>query len=165
MATEVTARELVEQIWAEVEAERALRPEPQAGLGSYDRLLEDGERHYINSRYVLNRSPRDDAGASSGRLPLRLRARAARFVVHVLGGYFADEEEFLAHLVRLQNRITVEIDRLGEEVRQVEELVRAESDRLRSADTVLHTRLEERVQALEEELAAVRVQRPVDPGS
>lgn len=160
MPPDVSARELVQQIWDEVAAERSLRPTPDAGLVDYDRLLEDGERHYINSHYVLDRSPHD---SESGRRPLalarrRLRARAARFVVQVLARYFTDEQEFLAHLVRLQNKITVHVDRLSEEIRTLEAVLQAESDRLRTADAVLHARLEDRISTLEAELARLRGQ-------
>ena len=161
MTGEVSARELTEQVWEEVAAERALRASPDAGLPDYDRLVEDDERHYVNSRYVLDRRPVDGAGGAGrglGRSKRRLRARTARFVVHTLGRYFEDEQEFFAHLVRLQNTITVQVDRLSGEVRLLETLVRDESDRLRTADTVLHARLEDRIEALEREVAGLRRQ-------
>jgi hypothetical protein len=155
MAKDISARKLVEQIWEQVASEQALRPNPTAGLADYDRLVEDGERRYVNSRYVLHRAPvAGDAGL--GRVKKKLRARAARFVVGVLGGYFEDEQEFLAHLVRLQNTITVHIDRLSGEVRQLEALLQMESERLRAADTILHARLEDRLRALEHELVGLR---------
>lgn len=157
MASDISARKLVEQIWEEVAAEQALRPNPTAGLADYDRLVEDGERSYINSRYVLHRAPLEGNGGL-GPVKRKLRTRAARFVVGVLGGYFEDEQEFLAHLVRLQNTITVHVDRLSAEVRQLEALLQAESERLRSADTVLHARLEDRVSALEADVARLRGQ-------
>ncbi|MDQ1492695.1 MAG: hypothetical protein QOJ23_5209 [Actinomycetota bacterium] len=160
MANDVSARELVRQVWDEVAAERALRPAPEASLSDYDRLVEDGERHYVNSRYVLDRAPLDPDRrpgiGGAGRLTAKLRARAARFVVGVLGGYFDDEQEFLAHLVRLQNTLTVHIDRLSGEIRQLEALLQAESERLRAADTALHARLEDRIRAVADEVAGLR---------
>lgn len=161
MASDISARKLVEQIWEEVAAEQSLRPSPTAGLVDYDRLVEDGERRYVNSRYVLHRAP-FEGGGRLGRVKRKLRARAARFVVGVLGGYFEDEQEFLAHLVRLQNTITVHIDRLSAEVRQVEVLLQTESERLRTADTVLHARLEDRLRTLEAEVAGLRQARGVE---
>lgn len=158
MANDISARDLVNKVWDEVAAERALRPAPTAGLADYDRLVEDAERHYVNSRYVLDRAPLNGDGGRPGRVKAKLRARAARFVVAVLGGYFDDEQEFLAHLVRLQNTITVHVDRLSEEIRQLEVLLQAESDRLRAADATLHARLEDRIRALEAEVAGLRGQ-------
>jgi hypothetical protein len=162
MAGDVSARELTQQVWDEVAAERALRPPPAAGLADgHERLLEDGERHYVNSRYVLRRTAQGDGvdgGGRTGSVKRRLRARAARFVVHVLGDYFDDEQEFLAHLVRLQNTVTVHIDRLSDEVRQLQSVLQAESGRLRAADIALHARLEDRVRTLEDEVADLRRQ-------
>jgi hypothetical protein len=156
MAGNVSARDLTQQVWDEVAAERALRPPPEARLADdYERLVEDGERRYVNSRYVLARTPRLE---SEGGVKRRVRARAAQFVVHVLGGYFEDEQEFLAHLVRLQNTITTHIDRLSEEVRELHSVLQAESGRLRAADISLHARLEDRVRALESEVADLRRQ-------
>jgi hypothetical protein len=159
MAGEVSARELTQRVWAEAAAERATRPAPDAGLGDYDRLVEDDERLYINSRYVLDRAPSqggEEVGRPLSRPMGRLRRRAAQFVVQVLERYLDDEREFLSHLVRLQNMITVHIDRLSGEVRQLEAVLRAESDRLRAADTALHASLEDRLDALENEIAALR---------
>lgn len=161
MAGEISARDLVQQVWDEVAAEQALRPRPDAHLGDYERLVENSERHYVNSRYVLDRAPADlqgPANASPGGAKRKARARAAQFVVGVLRRYFEDEQEFLAHLVRLQNAMTVHIDRLSGEIRQLEALLQAESDRLRAADTALHGRLEDRIQALENDVAALRSQ-------
>ena len=165
MAGDMSARELVQQVRDEVAAERALRPAPAAGLAEYERLVEDGERHYVNSRYLLDRTPHEpDAGSGgqpSGQLQRakeKVRRRAARFVVGSLNGYLDDEQEFLVHLVRLQNTITVNIDRLSTEVRQLEALLQAESERLRAADTALHSRLEDRISALEAEVAELRRQ-------
>jgi hypothetical protein len=153
MGGDVNARDLVQEVWDEVAAERARRPPVTASLPDCDRLLEDRERRYINSRYVLDRAPLD---GGAGGAKAKLRARAAHFIVRVLGGYFNDEEEFLAHLVRLQNTITVHIDRLSVEVRQLEASLQAESAHLRAADIALHTRLEDRVAALEAEMAELR---------
>ena len=159
MAKDISARELTREVWEEVAAERALRPTPEAGLADYDRLAQDSERQYLNSRYVLRRAPLDgDGGQAGGKVKRKLRTRAARFVVGVLGGYFDDEQEVLAHLVRLQNTITVHVDRLSAEVRQLESLLQAESDRLRAADTTLHARLEDRISVLEDEVAGIRRQ-------
>jgi hypothetical protein len=152
MASDVSARDLVRQVWDEVAVERASRPTPSVGLGNYDRLVDDAERHYINSRYVLARTPL----VADGRKVPGLRARAARFVVGAFGRYLDDEQEFLAHLVRLQNTMTVHIDRLSGEVRQLEALLQAESEHLRAADTTLHADLEDRIRALEDEMAALR---------
>jgi|GEM_PF-4444123 len=164
MSTEVSARELTQRIWDEVAGERALHPAASASLPECSRLVEDSERHYVNNRYVLDRSP---VGEDRSRWrPLhrakrKLRAKAARFVLHALARYFEDEQEFLAHLVRLQNTITVHVDRVSAEIREVEALVLAESDRLRGADTVLHDRLEARIRMLENEVDALR---SADPG-
>jgi hypothetical protein len=156
MAGDLSARDLVKHVWDEVAAERAIRPTPTAGLGDYDRLVADPERHYLNSRYVLARTPLKAADVPGRGVRHKLRARTTRFVVDAFSRYLDEEQEFLAHLVRLQNTLTVHIDRLSGEVRQVEALLQAESDRLRAADTTLHARLEDRIQALEEELAALR---------
>lgn len=157
MASDISARELTRQLWEEVAAERALRTNPHAGLGDYDRLINDSERHYLNSRYVLRRSPRGSEGGERWlRVNGALRLRAAQFVLRVLERYFDDEQEFLAHLVRLQNTVTANIDRLSAEVRQLESLLQAESERLGAADAILHARLEERINALEEQVAGIR---------
>ena len=86
MASDVSARDLVNKVWDEVAAERALRPAPTAGLADYDRLVEDAERHYVNSRYVLDRAPLDGDGGRPGWVKAKLRARAGRFVVAVDAG-------------------------------------------------------------------------------
>jgi hypothetical protein len=155
MASDVSARDLVNKVWEEVAAEQSLRPPPMADLGDYDRLVEDAERRYVNSHYALDRAPLDCHAGRPGRVKTKLRARVARFVVAVLGGYFDDEQEFLAHLVRLQNTITVEVDRLSEEVRKLEALLQAESERLRAADATLHARLEDRIRVLEAEVVSL----------
>lgn len=156
MPADLSARDLVNKVWDEVAAGRALHLPPTADLGDYDRLVEDGERHYVNSRYVLDRTPFGGKDAGPGRVKGKLRRRAAHFVVGSLGSYFDDEQEFLAHLVRLQNTITRHIDRLSEEVRRLETMLQAEAVALRTADTTLHTRLENRIQALEGEIARLR---------
>jgi hypothetical protein len=163
MANDVSARDLVKKVWEEVAAEQALGRPPAADLADYGRLVEDPERHYVNSRYVLDRTPLDFEPGGDGRRPVgrvtsRLRARAARFVVGALGGYLDDEREFLGHLVRLQNAITVHIDRLSAEVRQLQASLQIESERLRAAEMTLHARLEDRIKALEDELAGLRRQ-------
>ena len=154
MAGNLSARDLVSEIWDEVAADRALRPLPTAQLADYDRLMDDTERHYINSRYVLNRAPLEDDPRFRGGAKGKLRARTARFVVAVLGRYFDSEQDFLAHLVRLQNTMADRIDRLSEEVRQLEAALQAESERLRATDITLHSRLEDRIQALEAVVAS-----------
>jgi hypothetical protein len=161
MTGDVSSRELTQQVWDEVAAERALRPAPSASLSAYEPLLEDTERHYVNTRYVLDRTPL--AGDSGGGGLLRairqkLRARAARFVIHTLRRYLDDEQEFLVHLVRLQNTVAVRVDTLGEEIRQVETLLRRECEMLRCADTALHAHLEHRLGVLEDEIRAWRMQ-------
>lgn len=74
----------------------------------------------------------------------------------MLGPYFADEHEFMAHLVRLQNKLTVSHDRLGHEIRALHNAVQVESERLRKTSAVLHDRLEERIADLEREARSVR---------
>lgn len=95
----------------------------------------------------------------AGRLPAvknKTKVRGGRFVVNVLGRYFASEHEFIAHLVRLLNKMTVRHDEMAEEIRNLHEAVRAESDRLRQANAVLHGRLEARIEVLEREIRALR---------
>ena len=80
-ASDISARDLVNKVWDEVAAERALRPAPAADLEDYDRLVEDAERHYVNTRYVLDRTPLDSDGRRPGRVKAKIRVRAARYTL------------------------------------------------------------------------------------
>jgi hypothetical protein len=154
----VNSREVVDQIWSNVATEQVL--ELTSGLGSapeFDQLVLDEERRYLNAHVVLTNEPASLAGG--GRLPTvkgKAKERAGRFIVNVLGRYFADEHEFNAHLVRLLNKITVHHDEMGAEIRALHDAVRADSDRLRQANAVLHQRLEARLEALEDEVRTLR---------
>jgi hypothetical protein len=154
----VSARELVDRIWAEVAAEQASRfgtsLEP---LPPFDSLLHDEERRYINAHCVFDRTPAEvTSGGMMRMLKKRTKARAGHFVMKVLERYFDDDQEFRAHLVRLQNTLTVEHDRLSAEVRAVHEALRSEVDRLWQAYAAMHSALEDRVRALEAGEASAR---------
>lgn len=157
----VVSRELVEKIWSEVAAEEAIGSEPPLGaLPEFERMVHDEERRYLNARCLLDKAPAELA--SAGRLRTvkgRLKRRAGQFVVAVLERYFADEEEFIAHLVRLQNKLTLHQDRLAEEIRILHHALQVESRRLRDRSAMLHRALEERVEALERELTSLSMDR------
>lgn len=147
----VSTRELVDRIWAEVAAEQASRYEASLEpLPTFDLLLHDEERRYINAHWAFARTPAEVMSSGSMRtLKKRAKARAGRFVMKVLERYFDEDEEFRAHLVRLQNTLTVEHDRLSIEVRDVHEALRTEVDRLWQAYSAMHAALEDRVRSLE----------------
>ncbi len=154
----VNSREVVEQIWSDVATEHvldltsALGPAPE-----FEQLVLDEERRFLNAHAVLTTEPADLPAA--GRLPAvkgRAKARGGQFVVNVLNRYFTSEHEFLAHLVRLLNKMTVAHDEMAKEIRALHEALRAESDRLRQANAVLHGRMEARIEALEHEVRVLR---------
>jgi hypothetical protein len=147
----VSTRELVDRIWSEVAAEQASRFETSLEpLPAFDLLLHDEERRYINAHWAFARTPSEVNSSGMMRsLKRRAKARAGHFVMSVLERYFDEDQEFRAHLVRLQNTLTVEHDRLSVEVREVHESLRTQVDRLWQAYAAMHTALEERVRALE----------------
>jgi hypothetical protein len=147
----VSTRELVDRIWAEVAAEQASRFETSLEpLPTFDLLLHDEERRYINAHWAFTRTPAEVPSSGTMRsLKRRAKARAGHFVVKVLERYFDEDQEFRAHLVRLQNTLTVEHDRLSVEVRDVREALRSEVDRLWQAYAAMHSAIEDRVRALE----------------
>ena len=149
---------MVEQIWNSVATEHvfeipsALGPPPE-----FESLVLDEERRYLNANAILSTEPADLPAV--GVMPAarkQAKTRAARFVVNVLNRYFASEQEFLAHLVRLLNKITLRHDEMGGEIQKLHDAVRSESDRLRQGNAVLHARLEARIEALEQEVRALR---------
>ena len=147
----VSTRELVDRIWAEVAAEQAIRFETSLEpLPAFDLLLYDEERRYINAHWAFARTPSEVTSSGAMRTLKKVaKARAGHFVMKVLERYFDEDQEFRAHLVRLQNTLTVEHDRLSLEVRDVHEALRAEVDRLWQASAAMHAALEDRVRALE----------------
>jgi hypothetical protein len=148
---DVSTRELVDRIWAEVAAEQASRFETSLEpLPTFEPLLHDEERRYINAHWAFGRTPAEVKSSGTMRsLKKRAKSRAGYFVMRVLERYFDEDQEFRAHLVRLQNTLTVEHDRLSLEVRDVHEALRAEVDRLWQAYAAMHAGLEDRVRALE----------------
>jgi hypothetical protein len=143
---------MVDRIWAEVAAEQVSRIETSLEpLPDVELLLHDEERRYVNAHCVFSRTPSEVHGGGALRpLKARAKARAGQFVMQVLQRYFDEDEEFRAHMVRLQNTVTVEHDRLSAEVRQVHRALRTEVDRLWQAYAAMHTAMEERVRALED---------------
>lgn len=153
----VSSRELVDRIWAEVSAEQATRFETSLEpLPAFDLLLYDEERRFINAHCVFKRTPSEvHSGGMMRSLKKKAKARAGHFVVKVLDRYFDEDQEFRAHLVRLQNRLTVEHDRLSLEVRDTHEALRSEVDRLWQAYAAMHSALEDRVSLLEADRSPV----------
>lgn len=160
----VNSRELVEQIWSEVADEQSIKLETMLrNPPEFEQLIHDEERRYINARCQLATTPADLPPAGSLKaLKGRLKRRAGHFVVAVLGRYFADEHEFMAHLVRLQNKLTVDHDRMAHELRNLHHALRVESERLRKANLALHARLEERMTALERDLRSSTAVTPAE---
>jgi hypothetical protein len=152
----VVSRELVEKIWSDVAAEDAIGTESlRDPLPVFERLVHDEERRYLNARCEFDTTPAEVAATGKlATLKRRLKNRAGHFVVAVLERYFAEEHEFIAHLVRLQNKLTVHEDRLANEVLALHRALRVESKRLRDRSTLQHHALEERIEALERQLAA-----------
>ena len=147
----VTAREVVERLWNDVATEQAGRSEPSLErLPDVPVLADDQERWYLNHHWAVARVPSrfETSGAPRG-IKRRVKARAAQFVMRVLEAHFEEEQEFRVHLVRLQNTLTVELDRLSSEVREVHEALSRELERLRQAQAAMHASLEDRVAALE----------------
>lgn len=149
--TSVNTRELVEKIRTQVAAERAVRAGASLGpLPAFDLLVHDAERRYLNEHWVFDRAPtRVGSGGRLRGFKGQAKARAGQFVLGVLDRYFDQDQEFRAHLVRLQNRLTEEQDRARAELREVYEALTLELDRLQQAYEAVHTALEERVAALE----------------
>lgn len=113
--------------------------------------MDDDERRYLNSRCVLRRDPVKPGGRG---VLSRAKGRAASFVIRSLDRYLDDEEEFLAHLVRLQNKLTVEHDRLVDEVVAIRQSVAEETERIAAATRHLHAAVEERLAVLERRVEA-----------
>ena len=147
----VNTRELVEKIWAEVAADHGVRARSSLEpLPTFPSLTHDEERRYLNDHWRFDRVP--SQVQSSGLLPglkRQAKRRAGRFVIRVLDRYFDEDQEFRAHLVRLQNKLTDEHDRTRTEIREVYQTFSKEIDRLWQAYASMHTALEERVAALE----------------
>jgi hypothetical protein len=157
---------VVEQIWRNVATEHVLDlTSPLGPAPQFEQLVLDEERRYLNAHATLNTEPADLPVA--GPLPQvkgKAKARAGRFVVNTLDRYFASEREFTAHLVRLLNKVTVRFDEMATEIGALHGAVRAESDRLRQANAVLHGRMEARIEALEEEVRVLRAAAKADHG-
>lgn len=149
---------MVEQIWSGVATEHVLDlTSPLGPAPEFEPLVLDEERRYLNANAVLPTEPADlPAGGKLPAAKTKAKARGGRFVVNVLDRYFTAEHEFMAHLVRLLNKITVHHDKMADEIRTLHEGVRAESDRLRQANAVLHARMEARIDALEQEVRTLR---------
>lgn len=149
---------MVEQIWSDVATEHVLDlTSPLGPAPEFVQLVLDDERRYLNANAALPTEPPPlPAGGRRPTAKSRAKARGSRFVVNVLDRYFSAEHEFIAHLVRLLNKITVHHDKMADEIRTLHEAVRTESDRLRQANAVLHGRMEARIDALEQEVRALR---------
>lgn len=142
----IDSRDLVERVWHEVALRETLAAEPFEHKEPFRsvELNHDAERHYINAHCILASTPSEVA--SFGPLAqgkARLKRRAGHFIVAVLERYFADEREFLAHLVRFQNNVADAHDELGREIAALEHLVRVESLALKQRIAILNETLEE----------------------
>jgi hypothetical protein len=149
--TFVSSRELVEQIWRRVAVERDSRVESHLGaLSPLMRLNPDMERHYINAHCALDREPGDVQSAKPFvGVKRKIKRRAAHFTLAVLQRYLADEENFLAHLVRFQNNIADGHDQLAREVTTLHQSTRLEFERVWARVALLEEAVDERVDALE----------------
>lgn len=147
----VSTRELVEKIWTEVAADRLVQARSSLEpLPAFDLLTHDEDRRYLNDHWTFDRAP--SQVQSSGFLrgvKRQAKRRAGQFVVRVLDRYFDEDQEFRAHLVRLQNKLTDEHDRTRTEIRELYAAFNSDMDRLWQAYAAMHAALEERVAALE----------------
>jgi hypothetical protein len=148
------SRDLVERIWHEVAVEAELAAEPVAGPPpEFSFLIHDEERHYINSHWELDTSPADLPRVGRlGGVKARFKKRAAVFVVTVLERYLTEEKHLIAHMVRFQNNVAINHDRLAEELRQLHQQVPSEARRLWQRDAMLYEILNERIAELEREI-------------
>jgi hypothetical protein len=140
----ISSRTLVEDIWRRVAQDRDARLESHIRpLPELDALNHDIERHFINAHCVLDRGPTEVPSAPplSG-LKAKFKKRAASFTMAVLQRYFADEEVFIAHLVRFQNNIADAHDQLAREVNQLHHGVRLEVERLSGRIALLEEALQ-----------------------
>lgn len=149
-APTLDARDLVERLWQQTQARRQAIASTLNGLEDVEALTHSDELRYLNARWRLD--------VPSG-LPRvgpawkhRAKERVAQLVLHLLDRYFTDERDFLAHVVRFQNKVAVAHDELVDQLRELIDQLRDESRRLAERDELLHRLLEERVEQLEHEV-------------
>jgi hypothetical protein len=90
-------------------------------------LSHDMERHYLNAHYIFEAPPGEATAVPPlASLKAGLKRRAGRFIIGTLERYFADEREFMGHLVRFQNNIAENHDHLAREVSRLHNAYRVE---------------------------------------
>lgn len=141
----------MEQVWRRVALREELTSEPKIPAAPHFAKLEhDMERHIVNRRCILDRSPAVPPGAGwLKRVKTPLKRRAGTFLVTVLDRYFDDEQQFLAHLVRLQNNIAESHDHLAQDVTDLHRHVRDEALSLRRHIALLEESIDEKIAALQ----------------
>jgi hypothetical protein len=108
------------------------------------------ELSYINRHYSLPFSYQAPGGLLT-RMKRILRRLAGRAVFGVLHGYLLEERDFLANLVRLQNELSLRIDRLSTEVGSLA-MATSDAHRLVEQSEILHRLLERRIESLEQQI-------------
>ena len=141
----INSREMVERIWHEVALRETLAAEPlDQSPPRFVELHHDMERHYLNARCVLDTRPSEvPAAPPLSRFKAHLKRRAGNFIVATLHRYFAEEQEFMAHLVRFQNNVAESHDQLARELAALHYTLRVESIALKQRIALLDEALGE----------------------
>lgn len=158
---DVNARELVEQLWQRAEGELLLHDPVVPDLPEFESPEHDVNLRYVNSHWAIDPNPpQDGVPDGGGEWKAKAKDRFAETVFSVLRFYFRQEQDFLAHSVRVDNAMAGWCGRLAREVRMVAQAVSDESRRLAERQDVLHRRLEERITRLEARIAELERDEP-----
>jgi hypothetical protein len=141
----VASRELVEQLWEDVrrrEAVLAALPEvaaPELSFSVYLRYLNLHWRHEpLADPFAGSRSPKH-----------RVARRLVKLIDHVLAPFFARDEDFRAHVVRVSNATAEAHDELLREVRLLRVAIEERTMRMSERNDSLARQMDARLTALE----------------
>lgn len=145
----VDARELSEQIQADVRASEQLDRKRFPELKRLERLQHLEELAHVNKHWVFGTPYEPQGRGLFGALKRRFRQRFAREVLAVLEQYLLEERNYLSNLVQLQNEIVKRCELLTQENRGLFQAIQVEADLLHEKTLLLHNLLEQRVAKLE----------------
>lgn len=145
----VDARELSEQIQADVRASEQLDRKRFPDFKRLERLQHLEELAHVNKHWVFETPYEPQAAGLLGALKKRVRRRFAQEVLAVLKEYLLEERTYLSNLVQLQNEIVKRCELLTQENRQLSQAMQVEADLLTEKAQLLHNLLEQRVAKLE----------------
>lgn len=146
--TSVDAETLVNQLWEDARAKEAAQSSLDAvQVGGGERLQHLWELRYLNHHWDFELPDPAQFGGPTAKG--RAKAAIARFIAHFLAKYFADQREFYAHVVRVDNALAQRYDAQADDIVRLVQALRDESRRLSDRDAMLHSLLEERLERLE----------------